>query len=187
MKLCASSSFTEDCACSSFTEDCASSCSSFTEDCASSSSSSMELCPSSMELCPSSMELCPSSMELCASASSSNCNNDIFFQNLGDLFVEKCLMILLLEFYGIVIINKNIIITKIGNVFFEDFINLFVEKALTNIMFEYYGGNYLKIQPYMFVMTIYIGDTKYCITDKQYIGDNIIITNPNFNVEIYYM
>ena len=177
----------------SFTEGCPSSmelCPSSMKLCPSSMklcASSMELCPSSMELCPSSMELCPSSMELCASASSSNCNNDIFFQNLGDLFVEKCLMILLLEFYGIVIINKNIIISKEGNLFDKDFNKIFVEKALIQFLFEFYGGNYLKIQPYMFVMTIYIGDTKYCITDKQYIGDNIIISDPKLNVEIYYM
>ena len=159
-----------------------------------SSSSSMELCSSSnsMELCSSSsyssnsMELCSSpssnSMELCSSPSSSNG----FCEQLKN-FLNDQLINLLLKFYGIDIINEYTFISKKGNVFIIDFEKLFVEKALTRFLFEFYGGNYFKIQPYMFVMTIYIGDTKYRITDKQYIGDALIISDPKFNVEIYYL
>ena len=156
------------------------------------SSNSMELCSSSssMELCSSSnlMELCSSSsyssnsMELCSSPSSSNG----FCEQLKN-FLNDQLINLLLKFYGIDIINEYTFISKKGNVFIIDFEKLFVEKALTRFLFEFYGGNYFKIQPYMFVMTIYIGDTKYRITDKQYIGDALIISDPKFNVEIYYL
>ena len=166
------------------------------------SSSSMERSSNSMELCSSpspspssssssspssnSMELCSSpssnSMELCSSPSSSNG----FCEQLKN-FLNDQLINLLLKFYGIDIINEYTFISKKGNVFIIDFEKLFVEKALTQFLFEFYGGNYLKIQPYMFVMTIYIGDTKYRITDKQYIGDALIISDPKFNVEIYYL